>query len=496
MTQVRLRLLMIAAIAAIPLSARADGIDLPVALAGGVIFIVPLLAFNVAVEGFISARFFRAKFRDLWWSMCKANILTLLAGIPILILNGVLVSEFAPMAFLGQWSKTIICMKVFNFFLATVGVEFLFLRKRILRGAFAGAPRVLWRGLFWAHVASYGVLVPLFVLPGLLGNHPRGYSANTKWACQPPSQVLFVSTNQELQTIMTDGSGHRTLLTNEVRDFVISPGLDTILFRGIDNQYFISSGESVRLVTAKPLRCGGQGMDFSPGGRFVGLLQMKDQDVYMLLWDRDTGKTTETGLGNHDRFQGCRLVWSTNENVFYVRLDANISKVIIRDPATTPAGAAMAGIEFEKTPFSGNPTDLAEHFGRIGETEPWNSDPHDWEFSYFQVNAPEEHERIYIEQGLAPFIHAAAHGYSVTISDPDALGFGQRSFQQAAFTASGKELLFEDESHDGHRIRHICLVDLQTRRAGLITLGHRFLLMAPFFSKSGRFLKSAVPFAD
>src|SRR5258708_37311715 len=80
----------------LPATARADGIDLPILITYGVGISLPLLLFNATVEAPIMGRFLGIKLSELWPSWFKANVWSLLAGVPALILTEALTGWFLP----------------------------------------------------------------------------------------------------------------------------------------------------------------------------------------------------------------------------------------------------------------------------------------------------------------------------------------------------------------------------------------------------------------
>ena len=110
---------------AFPFTARADGIDLPILITYGVGIFLPLLLFNATVEAPIMGRFLGIKFSELWPLWFKANVWSLLAGIPALVLNEALTGWFLP-AELGRRVRT------YPFFLP---VHFRLLRCNLSGGA-------------------------------------------------------------------------------------------------------------------------------------------------------------------------------------------------------------------------------------------------------------------------------------------------------------------------------------------------------------------------
>ena len=81
-------LLLLVCCCVFPMTARADGIDLPFLMAFSFGILLPLLLFNATIEAPIMGRNLGIKFSKLWPSWFKANVWSLLAGIPALILIG------------------------------------------------------------------------------------------------------------------------------------------------------------------------------------------------------------------------------------------------------------------------------------------------------------------------------------------------------------------------------------------------------------------------
>lgn len=74
----------------------ADGIDFPVLLLYGLIVLVPLMVFQVGVEGGILSRLWGIPFKQLTRVVFVANCWSLIAGIPTKILNSWLYGSILP----------------------------------------------------------------------------------------------------------------------------------------------------------------------------------------------------------------------------------------------------------------------------------------------------------------------------------------------------------------------------------------------------------------
>lgn len=449
-----------------PLSARADSIDLPLVAGLGLGVGLPLLAFNVVVEALILARFIHVGFGQLWRPMLRANILSFLAGIPVTFINGIVLELILPqemVARMGAYPAGL-CVAALNYYLATVLVEYGSLRKRFRRDAPELLPRPFGRGLIVGNLASYAVLAPLFVWWAQPKHGVQTFTPDTAWAGQPAAQLLYVDPQNRLCSRQTDGSSPQCLLTNEVRDFVVSPDLKTILFRGASNHFFLARGSTVQRVTESPLHCRGQAMDFSPNGNLVALLGDTGK---VLLWDGQSGHTQKIDAGSSNWPGGERVVWSTNENVFYLYCRDTFKITLQR----TPEGALRS----EVTPQPDCPTELVTHYARLGNSR------YDEEDDERPGTTPVRFNKkcsLLLVPGLAPMISARCEPHRILICDnPGVFHFGRRLFTQASFLGSGAEILFTDE-------HHLYVADIPARKVGLLGPGKRFLLLTDFFSKA------------
>src|SRR6185503_13393495 len=151
---------------AFPGTARADGIDLPILIGYGVGIFLPLLLFNATVEAPIMGRFLGGRFSELWWPWFKANVWSLLSGIPVLVVNATLMDWCVPTE-LGARVRVypiflIVCILIY--LLTTVLVEFLYARRLVRLADGHIITGRLFKGVLLANVVSYVVLGPVFYL--------------------------------------------------------------------------------------------------------------------------------------------------------------------------------------------------------------------------------------------------------------------------------------------------------------------------------------------
>ena len=279
---------------------------------------MPLLAFNVVVEAILLSRFVRLRFADVWRPMLWANICSLAAGVPVTILNAFLAEMLLPDEMVKRMGvyPLAISVGVLIYFLATLGVEWFVLRTRVNPNVRLRPRKALLNGVLAGQIASYAVLGPLFGVYAMPKQTVRSFTSDSQWASQPASPIVYVSPESRLESVLVDGTGLQTLVTNEVRDYVLSDDIRTVLFRGASNHYFLAKEGKVELVSSEPLVCYGQGMDFSPRGRFVALLD--DSGTSVSLWDGYSGRVTKLRYSPKEEYFVRLLVWSAHENVFYI----------------------------------------------------------------------------------------------------------------------------------------------------------------------------------
>ena len=103
----------------------ADAIDLPLVAFYGIVVLVPLMLFQVAVEGGILSHTWRSPFRELVRPVLLANCWSLLAGIPTKLLNGAIYAYLLPNDLAGYFARYpfAVTMGTLVFFVVTVFVE-------------------------------------------------------------------------------------------------------------------------------------------------------------------------------------------------------------------------------------------------------------------------------------------------------------------------------------------------------------------------------------
>ena len=160
------KFLILLALVAWPLTARADGIDLPLVAGMGLGVGIPLIAFNVILESWILGRVIHVRFADLWRPMLRANLVSFAVGLPVTILNAMLAEWLLPSEMVARMATYPVALSfaALNYFLATVLAEYLVLRRRFREDAAELMDRPVGKGVWLGNLATYAVLGPLFVM--------------------------------------------------------------------------------------------------------------------------------------------------------------------------------------------------------------------------------------------------------------------------------------------------------------------------------------------
>src|SRR5437867_1555050 len=103
----------------------ADAIDFPVVFMFGVVVLVPLLSFQIAVEALILRYAWRLPFSEVVTFTFRANCWSLLAGIPTKILNALLYGILLPRDIPGFFARypLAVGLGTLMYFVVTILVE-------------------------------------------------------------------------------------------------------------------------------------------------------------------------------------------------------------------------------------------------------------------------------------------------------------------------------------------------------------------------------------
>ena len=435
---------------AVPFTARADGIDLPIALAYGVGIFLPLLLFNATVEAPIMGRFLGIKFADLWPSWFKANLWSLLAGIPALVLNEALTGWFLPVE-LGRRLRAyplFLVLFIVVFFATTCLAEFLYARKVVRKAELVVGPGLLAKAVLLANLASYAVLAPVFFLIERPRTDVREFVAHAQWSKQPSLTVVAIGPGGRLEASSVDGRNHRVVVPHEVKDYVVSADLKQVLYLGADDRFGFFNAGTNQMVPDVGFRCHAPEMDFSPGGRYVGFYRW---DTHQLrVFDFSSGQFRDVPTFGNDTDGS--LIWSSKEDTLYLKFRRDCWEIVLEP---TIAYRNMTN----------SPTDFANHYGRVGSTSSY--DGHS--YSYHQDGA----SRLAVRHGWGNRLVVYNQKKTVlTLKDPA----GQLGVEQAVFLEGSGEILVGLGDV-------VYMLDAASKRMGPVMRGQHFIALARPFSK-------------
>ena len=433
-----------------PFTARADGIDLPIAIAYGVGIFLPLLLFNTTVEAPVMGRFLGIGFSELWPSWFKANIWSLLAGIPALILNEALTGWFLP----PELSRRVraypffLILFILVFFVATCFVEFLYARRIVRKRELAVRSGAMAKGIVLANLISYAVLGPVYFFIEYPRTDVLEFASDARWSKQPALQVVAVGSNGQLVTATVEGNKNRIVVPYEVRDYVVSADLTKVLYRGTGDRFFIFKDGSNQPVPELGFWCRAPEMDFSPHGKYAAFIK----------WDTHQVRVFDSTLGQFKDVPtfgegvNCRLAWSSKEDTLYLRTDREDWEIVIEP-----------GVAYRH--LTGPPTDFADHYGRVGTT--WSRD------GVRYTNDKDGPLRLAVRMGWGN--HLVVWNQKETIirlKDPA----GQLGIEQAVFLQGNSEVLVGVGEF-------IYILDVPSKRIGPVMNGQEFIALAKPFSK-------------
>ena len=232
-----------------PLPIFADGIDLPILLFYGLAVLVPLLLFEVLVEGAILSRIWGISFRSLAKPVLWANCWSLLAGIPTMFLNAALYEYLLPNDLAGYFARYAfaVTLGTLIYYSITVLVETVSLTRWLKRESLSKTRTKFWLGVLIANAATYAVLGPLHYFETRPINDVAEFTTNTQWAKQPPTRLVYIdSASGHLNSIFSDGSKPTTLVPIPVKDYLVTSNLDLVLFHdqeGVQRIYRVNTGK-------------------------------------------------------------------------------------------------------------------------------------------------------------------------------------------------------------------------------------------------------------
>lgn len=235
----------------LPCEARADGISIPILLGGGIIVFTPVIIFITLLESVVIFKLLHLSF---WYGvkiMLIANILSMLSGIPVKIVNMIFYAKNMPNNLYDYFQAYpyLVGIGTLFYFIVTVIVEYLYLRhvyksdnntslKELfkiiyyidLKSLFLsrqgeknkGHRKQLIKSVILVNVVSYAFMAPLNYYVTKPQHDIKKFTKDSSWAQQPASPVYYIDyKTKRLAMIMTDGSKQQIMSKKPTESYYI-----------------------------------------------------------------------------------------------------------------------------------------------------------------------------------------------------------------------------------------------------------------------------------
>jgi hypothetical protein len=449
----------------------ANGIDLPLLLLFGVGVFIPLMAFQIGVESAVLARFWQIPFRELARCTFKANCWSLVAGIPVKFFNAWLYSLILPLHLAGFFARYpyAVILGTLGYFLVTWLVEARYSMKWLEREGHAYFRSRVWSGVLLANLATYVVLGPVHYIATRPTHNIREFTADTRWASQPPAQIFYLDTKtRHLMSIFSDGSNPETIVPLPMMDYLVSGDLNLCLFRGQDgflHFYRRDTGEQ-RVVWETTERFIMNQVAFSPSGRFVVWFSEAAQ-LLEVAELQSTNRWPVLLTGTQNKID---LAWSIEEAEFFVSTaqkrmlmqvtpESGLRELDVASNDLSALLPTYGRVNWEALSSSDDKSGANYLTQTHGDLKAWTYLGYGSPFRLYRTNEPEiTIVSLAVNPGL---LHLSNHAFR---------------FTHPSFLADGRECLFETPND-------IYLLDVERKRVGRLAHGHTFVQLTPRYAK-------------
>ena len=440
----------------LPCQARADGIDIPILLAAGGIVLVPLLAFEVFVEGAIVAWGLRVPYRQTLRIVLVANLVSLAAGVPVKIFdiwydNAVLPTDLAP--YFREFPHVFVGTTII-YFLVTLLMEYLIIRRWSRHLPALPCPRTsVFMTIFLANLATYAVLAPLNYTLTRPRHGIKEFTDTSTWAARQLTEIYYIESPREiLCSILSDGTHRREIISDRVKAYQYYPNSDFYLYKnGVQELCLFQPRTGKRTVCAK-----GDGffsmqqVAASPEGRWVAYLKTADNwaPCQLVLYDTRTGRIHETRIITDANTYNPEIAWTDTADLFFLKQNTQTNLYRL-----DPDGQVSIATMLEKPPA------LAVAYGR-----------------YDQIASDDNGiMKVYAERRLDSGIRVT-QGTTVWYfaDNPGWPKLGKRVFDNVCILQNGREVVFDD-------LKSLYLFDTEKKRVGKIVDGTNFMILTDRF---------------
>ena len=436
----------------------------------GVVPLVLLMLFRIFVEAFPLSIGLRIPYRRTLRVLLTANIVSLLVGIPVQILNGYLYSTFMPVPlapYFRAYPVATILGSLITFVVALLvkyGVIARWCRKQQLQTGWARLLLIV----FIMNAVTHSVLAPARYLITRPRHDVKTFTDDSSWAQHPLTEVYYIATNGNLCAIMTDGNGQRVIIPDTVRDYQYLPRQGLYLYlNASDMLCFFRESDKQTVEYGLPHRRGFMRyVTCSPDGQTIAFWKHRN-NYRITLFNTDTAEQysseiTATNQWSADKLPA--LAWGDSPDILFMKETAYQQPVIITSISVTNNIATVRQAEEQ-------PCTLAEVYGVFFDVGHWVP---------FEAVS---NESVKIRRTPSMFSNSIVieqNEVSWRIADnPGLLNLtGNRNFRDVCLLENGQEFLFSD-SKDG-----IYLVNIAERKVGQITSGGTFITLTPRYRQT------------
>lgn len=443
----------------------ADAINLPLVAALGLAILVPLLAFEVGVEGWVLRRAWRRPFREMAVLAFWMNYWSLVAGIPVKIGNA-LIGEALLTGDLVTWFARhpwLAALGALNYVLVTLVVEGACAWRWRRRVAPEIPGRRVLLAVLAANLATNAVLVPVYGLLTRPRHNIAAFTPDTRWAPADAPAVLYLDPDhQHLWTVRPDGSGAACVVPMAMKEYLVSQDLEICVFRGVDNALHLHRRRTgtTTLLWREPGRVRMREVAFSPSGDWVALAGRTNIEVVHV----PSGQRRSTPVLTAAQSSPPLLAWTTDENEFLEnsgkivvagRLDA-ASPAVVREAVNGALPPLLACFGQVEDGWWSSGTDwgaLTPYRDRCGDLEAW---------TFAGLGS---HLRV----GRVGRVGEAGEPIVRLAVNPGLLGISWLGLSNPAFLPGCGLLVFQAGDS-------VCLLDVAARRVGRLARGSAHVL--------------------
>jgi riboflavin transporter FmnP len=450
----------------------ADAINFPIVLGIGLLVVIPLLLFQMGVEGFLLSRFWRIPFRELRGLTLRANVVSLLAGIPTKIANAFVYAALLPKDIPQFFARYPFAVSVGTliYFVVTVVVEAAYASKWARRDSVELSHKQIWTGMLWANIATYLVMAPLHYYVTRPISGVREYSGDARWAKNPETKIIFIDPETEhLRSKAFGTDSVDTVVPVPLRAFLVSSNLNVCLYRATNGFLNLWRKEPPlsNVVWQTSERFFLEQVAFSPSGEQVAYLPEDGARVEVV--NVRSGKRLHLQLKSPlTRFP--HVAWTTEENRFAVAGNDDVQRWLVTISDDELVLAALEGT---------NRLQLLPSYGRVGRGRSYSGGS--WGTS--MRNDECEGLSAWAMPGLGSNVRISrkhAEGPSdhlLTIAaNPGLLHLGSIWFSEVAFFDGCNECLIGAG-------KYVYLLDIERKRLGTVCAGEQFITLTPRFLK-------------